>query len=114
MSYGDSVMVVSKCPICNEALVGYAWTKTPKGKNWLKKGDEWHDCPSKQFKKKTAGSNKKLFGTAVLPESYDRKDVGYYCTAGHYQGNKFWEVNKISLCAKCGVSLAIVNFKDKE
>lgn len=72
-------MVVSKCPICNEALVGYAWTKTPKGKNWLKKGDTWHDCPKKQFKRKTARYNQKItedYGPMVkTPNGWKREKL---------------------------------------
>lgn len=75
-------MVVSKCPICQQFLVGFQWTKTAKGKNWLKKGDEWHNCPSKKLKKKTASKNFKLtgYGVSIIPLDFDSNEPGFYCT----------------------------------
>jgi len=52
--------MVTKCPICEQFLVGFNWTKTAKGKNWLKKGDKWHDCPKNKSKKKSSEGNMKI------------------------------------------------------
>ena len=93
-------MVVSKCPICNEFLVGYAWTKTAKGKNWLSHPQKgWHDCPNKKMVKKTAGKSRKITGFSPSPEDgFDSDETGFYCTKGHklpyeYSGDA---------CPKCG------------
>lgn len=40
---------MAKCPICKQYLIGFNWTKTKNGKNWLKNNSgEWHDCPKNQ------------------------------------------------------------------
>jgi hypothetical protein len=96
-------MTVVKCPICKGTLVGFAWTKTPKGKNWLKKGDKWHDCPNKKLSKKTAGKSSKVFGFSISPASWDSEEAGYYCTNGHFIGA--FE-GKDQHCHKCGTTTA--------
>lgn len=108
-------MAVTKCPICQEFLVGFQWEKTSKGKNWLKnieKG-EWHDCPNKKFKKKTASKKgqTKIYSVndaPVLPEEYDSDKVGYYCTSGHYLGGYKDMPNK---CPKCNKSTTVTEFR---
>jgi len=105
-------LVVTKCPICNEFLVGYTWTKTKTNKNWLNHKEKgWHNCPNKKFKKKTAGKNKKLFGyPEVTSYMYDSDKPGYYCTGGHYQG-QYKEMKGVLACIKCGVSLTVLELK---
>ena len=90
-------MVVSKCPICNEFLVGFAWTKTAKGKNWLSHPQKgWHDCPSKKMAKKTAGKSRKLSAFSISPlDGFDSDETGFYCTNGHFLGDK-------KPCTVCG------------
>jgi len=40
---------MAKCPVCKQYLIGFNWTKTKNGKNWLKNSSgEWHDCPKNQ------------------------------------------------------------------
>jgi len=83
-------MAVTQCPICKEFLIGFKWTKTKTGKNWLAdKDNKWHDCPKKKFSKKTASKSKKFIKKgeqSILAESYDADITGYYCRLGHYQG----------------------------
>jgi hypothetical protein len=74
-------MAVLKCPICNQFLVGFEWTKTAKGKNWLKHKEkgEWHDCPNKKLKKKTSTSpgQRKIWpqGSVFLQNMSDNCDA---------------------------------------
>lgn len=82
-------MTVSQCPICKEFLVGYNWSKTPKGKNWLQHKEKgWHNCPKNKFVKKTASAHKKKGnkgeqGLDLFPKEWDSDEAGYYCTGGH-------------------------------
>lgn len=40
---------MSECPKCGEKDL--TWTRTSKGKNWLKdENNKWHNCPVQQFK----------------------------------------------------------------
>ena len=91
-------MAVTKCPVCNGFLVGYRWEKTKTNKNWIKHPEKgWHDCPNKQFKKKTAGRSQKLtdYGPMIENANGFRREkieggldhdahVLYYNTSEHY------------------------------
>ena len=106
-------MAVTQCPICKEFLVGYNWTKTPKGKNWLQhKENGWHSCPKNKFAKKTASSShgkKGAQGLDLFPK-WDSEDAGYYCTKGHLVSST---PTKDTHCPKCDVSLSI-SFLERE
>ena len=108
-------MVVSECPICHKQLVGFQWAKTKNQKNWLKKGDEWHDCPNKKFTKKTAGKHKRLdfsqsrssrWDFGIIPSKWDSDEGGYYCQQGHFQAGLFSAIP--NHCAVCGWGTAVV------
>jgi hypothetical protein len=108
-------MAVLKCPICNQFLVGFEWTKTAKGKNWLKHKEkgEWHDCPNKKLKKKTSTSpgQRKIWpqGSVFLPHQYDSNEPGFYClTCGHDLGG--FE-NMSDNCDACGRSTNQTEFR---
>jgi|TARA_B110000263_G_scaffold248585_1_gene263847 hypothetical protein len=99
-------MAVTQCPICKEFLVGYNWTKTPKGKNWLQhKENGWHSCPKNKFAKKTASSHGGKGGAnggLDLFPKWDSEDAGHYCTRGHLVSSG---PTKDTHCPKCDVSL---------
>lgn len=105
-------MAVTQCPICKEFLVGYKWTKTKTGKNWLAdKDNKWHDCPNKKFSKKTASKSKKLFnknGPTLFPETYDAEITGFYCRKGHYQG-PYKQIPKY--CDVCTTPTGILEYR---
>lgn len=107
-------MAVVKCPICNQFLVGFEWTKTAKGKNWLKHKEkgEWHDCPNKKLKKKTSSSpgQRKIWpqGSAFLAGTYDSDEVGHYCDNGHYLGGSR---NLPDKCPVCKCSTTVTEFR---
>jgi len=100
-------MGVLQCPICKEFLVGFTWTKTKTGKNWLKgKDDKWHDCPNKKLSKKTASAHKKKNKTGLdIYPKFDSNDAGYYCTKGHFQSTTS---PLESHCPLCDTSLSVM------
>ena len=106
-------MAVTQCPICKAFLVGYNWTKTKTGKNWIKhKEDGWHSCPNKKFAKKTASSHKKkgAVGLDLFPK-FDSNEAGFYCTRGHLV-SKMHTVEKY--CPVCDTPLACTLLERKD
>lgn len=109
-------MGVTKCPICQQFLVGFKWEKTAKGKNWLKHEEkgEWHNCPNKKLVKKTARKEgqQRIYnawgGAPVTSYEYDSDKSGYYCTGGHYLGSY---KNMPPKCPTCNKSTSITEFR---
>jgi hypothetical protein len=107
-------MAVSQCPICKEFLVGYNWSKTPKGKNWLQHKEKgWHNCPKNKFVKKTASAHKKKGkkgeqGLDLFPKQWDSDEAGYYCSRGHFNSPT---QPKENYCVVCDTPLTCMFFE---